>query len=147
MSKGIEDPMLAWGMCVIESKKYAEKHKLGLVRAIGYDYNQREHWAVFIQGGEPEDGKVIDLTARQFSTKVPARYETDLTTWLDDCAEWLGDSLQFELFATHDSQDDSYHQDTWMRDDIDPDNYDREYAAMKMLLRDTPFTKRVQLNS
>jgi hypothetical protein len=135
MSKGIKDPLKAWGMCLIEAEKYAKKHKLGLIRATGYEYSGREHWAVYVDKGNLwECDEVIDFTARQFSLKVPAKYETDVTTWLDDVCEWLGDSVWYELYQTADMQRTPFHEDSWIRDDIDPDNYKREYAALNKLV-------------
>ena len=132
-SNGIADPVKALGQCLIQSGAYAKKHNLGLIRVTGYEYSGREHWAVYIYQGEPEWGDVIDLTARQFSTKVPARYETDCTTWLDDACEWLGDSVNYEIYLTHDSQAEPFYSNSWIREDIDPDNYQREYAGFNQL--------------
>lgn len=134
-SKGIADPLEAWGQCLIQSAAYAKLHKVGLIRAIGYDYNGREHWAIFIDSGEPEWGDVIDLTARQFSTKIPARYETDVVTWLDDVCEWLGDSVWYEMYLSHNFQIDPFHRGAHIREDIDPLTYKREYAALKNLVK------------
>ncbi len=135
-SKGIADPLKAWGKCLMESQDYAKKHKLGLIRATGYEYSGREHWAVYVDRGNLwECDEIIDLTARQFSVKVPARYETDVITWLDDVCEWLGDSVNYEIYSTSDSQLDPFQCDSWIRDDIDPDNYKREYAALNNLVK------------
>lgn len=134
MSKGIRDPLKAWGMCLIEAEKYAKANGLGLIRAVGYEYSGREHWAVYVDKGNLwECDEVIDFTARQFSVKVPARYQTDVITWLDDVCEWLGDSVTYEIYSTSNCQDEPFHVDNWIRDDIDPDNYKREYAALAKL--------------
>jgi hypothetical protein len=113
-SKGIADPATAFGQCLMQSSMYAEKHKLGLIRVTGLSYTRREHWAVYADIGEdengryfitePEWGKVIDLTARQFVTTVPARYEDDCLAWVESACGWLNDSLTYEIYLTHDSQ-------------------------------------------
>jgi hypothetical protein len=113
-SKGIADPYKAFGQCLIQSSEYAEKHKLGLIRVTGYNYPGREHWAVYEDIGEdpkgryfltePEWGNVIDLTARQFVTTVPARYEDECLAWVESACGWLNDSLVYEIYLTHDSQ-------------------------------------------
>lgn len=136
MSRGIKDPVKAWGMCLIKSAEYAKANKTGLIRATGYEYSGREHWAIYIDRGNLwECDEIIDLTARQFSTKVPARYETDVITWLDDVCEWLGDSVNYEIYSTSDFQADPFQFDSWIRDDIDPDTYKREYAALNNLVK------------
>jgi hypothetical protein len=113
-SKGIADPAKALGQCLIQSKAYAEKHKLGLIRVTGLSYTRREHWAVYADVAEdakgryfitePEWGNVIDLTARQFVTTVPARYEDDCLAWVESASVWLNDSMVYEIYLTHDSQ-------------------------------------------
>ena len=134
--KGIKDPVEAWGQCLIQSHAYAKKHNLGLIRATGYDFSGREHWAIYVDRGNLwECDEIIDLTARQFSTKVPARYETDVITWLDDVCEWLGDSVMYEIYSTCDFQSEPFQMDSWIRDDIDPLTYKREYAALNNLVK------------
>ena len=128
-SKGIADPAKAWGQCLIQSSAYAEKHKLGLIRVTGYSYTGREHWAVYESVGEDskgryfidEPGSVIDLTARQFVTTVPARYEDDCLAWVESASGWLNDSLVYEIYLTHDSQATPDHVGEWRVDD--KDNY------------------------
>ena len=127
--KGIADPAKAWGQCLIQSSAYAEKHKLGLIRVTGYSYTGREHWAVYESVGEdskgryfidePEWGSVIDLTARQFVTTVPARYEDDGLAWVESASGWLNDSLVYEIYLTHDSQATPDHVGEWRVDDRD----------------------------
>ena len=134
--KGIKDPVKAWGQCLIQSHAYAKEHNLGLIRATGYDFSGREHWAIYVDRGNLwECDEIIDLTARQFSTKVPARYETDVITWLDDVCEWLGDSVMYEIYSTFDFQSEPFQMDSWIRDDIDPLTYKREYAALNNLVK------------
>lgn len=136
MTRGIKDPVKAWGMCLIKSAEYAKNNKVGLIRATGYEYAGREHWAIYIDRGNLwECDEIVDLTARQFSIKVPARYETDVITWLDDVCEWLGDSVNYEIYSTSDFQGDPFHCDSWIRDDINPDTYKREYAALNNLVK------------
>ena len=128
-SKGIADPAKAWGQCLIQSSAYAEKHKLGLIRVTGYSYTGREHWAVYESVGEdskgryfidePEWGSVIDLTARQFVTTVPARYEDDCLAWVESASGWLNDSLVYEIYLTHDSQATPDPVGEWRVDDRD----------------------------
>ena len=117
-SKGIADPAKAWGQCLIQSSAYAEKHKLGLIRVTGYSYTGREHWAVYESVGEDSRG-VIDLTARQFVTTVPARYEDDCLAWVESASGWLNDSLVYEIYLTHDSQATPDHVGEWRVDDRD----------------------------
>jgi len=128
--EGIDTPSTAWGQCAIESFGLAKQQGYGVVRVTGLTYPKREHWAC-IAGGDVdtmEDLKVVDLTARQFSIKVPARYEIDLDTWLDDACEWLGDSLNYEIYPTSDYLAEPVFRDFWVRDDIDPDTFVREDA-------------------
>lgn len=126
---GIDSPSHAWGQCAIESFDLAKKRGYGLVRVTGMAYRGREHWACLTGDlAVMEDMKVIDLTARQFSIKVPARYEVDLDTWLDDACEWLGDSLNYEIYTQMDDYREPYFTDFWLRDDIDPDTFVREEA-------------------
>jgi hypothetical protein len=126
--QGIADPSEAWGQCLIHSGELAEKQGYGLIRVTGITFPGREHWAC-IDGDVLEEmtGKVIDLTARQFSTKVPARYEVDMETWLDDACEWLGDGLVYEVYR-YGNQEAPLLKDIWVRDDIDPDEFVREEA-------------------
>ena len=70
--KGISDPVKAWGMCLITSEPYAEKHGLNLIRITGMTYPGREHWAAIEWDEESRDGVVVDLTARQFDPNAPA---------------------------------------------------------------------------
>ena len=140
---GIEDPADALGACAMQSLAFASKFNLGVVQVTGYNYPGREHWAVYVRGaastqdgdgdGESGNGFVIDLTARQFSIKVPARYETDLDTWLDDACEWLGDSLDYKIYATSDSDLPPTLAGAWIREDINPDTYKRENAALTLI--------------
>jgi hypothetical protein len=124
--QGIADPAQAWGQCAIESFDLAEKQGYSLIRVTGLTYPQREHWACLT--GDPDThAHVIDLTARQFTVTVPARYETDMATWLDDACEWLGDSLNYEIYGNHD-RDTPMISDWWIRDDIDPETFQREEA-------------------
>lgn len=125
---GISDPVQALGMCLVQSSGYAQHHGHGLVRVTGLEYPGREHWAVLV-GDIDEGAMVIDLTARQFSLRVPARYEIDLDTWLDDACEWLGDGLRYEVYPSPDTQSPPIYADVWVREDIDPDQYQREEAA------------------
>ena len=130
---GIRDPFEAWGQCAIESFDLARKKGYGLIRVYGVTYPGREHWACFTSADYDEETgqetyRVVDLTARQFSTKVPARYETDMDTWLDDACEWLGDSLHYEWFSQVDNWQEPIYKDVWIREDIDPDTYETEDA-------------------
>lgn len=128
--KGISKPSVAWGQCAIQSIAYAEKYKTGLVKANSYTFRGREHWAIYKQ----EENKVIDLTARQFTTKVPARFETELEYWLDEVCEWLGDSITYELFDASDLENPFYF-DYCIREEIDPYEFEREEAGIKEIIR------------
>lgn len=103
--KGIADSSAALGQCLIQSKGYAKKNKLGLIRVTGYNYPRREHWAIYDGTSSTlGQGRVIDLTARQFVDTVPARYETECLEWVASACGWLNDSLTYEIYLTHDSQ-------------------------------------------
>lgn len=125
---GIRNPYEAWGQCAIRSFDLARKQGYGLVRVTGMTFGRREHWACLTGDLAEMDLRVIDLTARQFSIKVPARYEIDLDTWLDDACEWLGDALNYEIYTQMDNYQEPYYKDFWVRDDIDPDTFVREDA-------------------
>lgn len=128
--RGISDPWAAYGRCFAESSALAKRQGYGLIEVTGMTYPGREHWACMagdLFDGEP---KVIDLTARQFTTGVPARYETDLDTWLDDACEWLGDGLRYRVFPSWPWQEHEF-SGTWIRDDIDPEEFIREEAWRK----------------
>jgi len=114
MSKGIADPVKAFGQCLWQSKLYAKKHNQGLIRITGADYGKREHWAIYTDIGQEGDerflysyglsGVIIDLTARQFDKTLPARYEDEASEWMDKACLWLGDNLNYELYLTSDFQ-------------------------------------------
>ena len=127
-SKGIQNPADALGQCAIQSTMYAKKYNTGLVRVNSWHYSGREHWAIYNE----ETNEVIDLTARQFTTKVPAKFITQLEDWLDEACEWLGDSLVYSLFENSDITEPSY-ESQWIREEIDPDEFVREEAGMKEL--------------
>jgi hypothetical protein len=129
-AKGISKPSVAWGQCAIQSQAYAEKYKTGLVKANSFTFPGREHWAVY----KEEENKVIDLTARQFTKKVPARFETELEYWLDAACEWLGDSITYELFESSDLNNSFYFGDC-VREEIDPYGFEREEAGIKEITR------------
>jgi hypothetical protein len=129
--KGIVDPWEAWGQCAIQSLELARKQGYGMVRVTGLEYPRREHLACLTGGWPEEEGTVIDLTARQFSTKVPARYEVGLSTWLDDACEWLGDSVMCEVYLGMDNWSEPVYREAWVREDIDPDTFVREEAWQK----------------
>ena len=137
--KGIADPLNAWGRCLWESVGFAQKYGFLLIGVKGYEYSGREHWAVFVEDGDFEDGQVIDLTARQFSLDAPPRYQTDVLTWLDDACEWLGDSVVYEVFKNEEFEGqihragDPIYRGAHIREDIDPDTYKRKYVAYDMV--------------
>ena len=79
-----------------------------------------------------ETNKVIDLTARQFTVTVPAKFVAQLEDWLDEASEWLGDSLVYSLFDNPDTMKPSY-ESQWIREEIDPHEFIREEAGMKEL--------------
>ena len=62
---------------------------------------------------------MIDLTARQFVTIVPARYEDDFLAWVDSACGWLNDSLVYEIYLTHDSHLEPDHVGELRIDDSD----------------------------
>jgi hypothetical protein len=142
MSRGIADSVEALGKCLIQSSAYAKKYNHGLIRVTGYEFSGREHWAVYTDIGEDETGRfiysytpsgtVIDLTARQFVTTVPAKYEEEADIWLENACTWLGDSLRYEIFLTHDFQADPVNSGNWVVD-IDPIKDYKEYAAITQM--------------
>ena len=125
-TKGILKPFAAFGQCALQSQAYAKKYETGLVRANSSTFYGREHWAIYKQ----EENKVIDLTARQFTKKVPARFETELEYWLDAVCEWLGDSIIYELYESYDMNNPFYFGDC-VREEIDPYDFEREQAGLK----------------
>lgn len=127
-SKGIQNPADALGQCAIQSLGYAKKYNTGLVRINSFNYSGREHWAIYNE----ETNEVIDLTARQFTLTVPAKFVTQLEDWLDEACEWLGDALVYSLFETFDTTTPSY-ESHWIRDEIDPEEFVREEAGVKEL--------------
>jgi len=127
-SKGIKSPSEALGQCAIQSTMYAKKYNTGLVRVNSWHYPGREHWAIYNE----ETNEVIDLTARQFTVTVPAKFVAQLEDWLDEAAYWLGDSLVYSLFDNSDITEASY-ESQWKREEIDPDEFVREEAGMKEL--------------
>jgi len=124
-SKGIKSPSEALGQCAIQSTMYAKKYNTGLVRVNSWTFPGREHWAIYNE----ETNEVIDLTARQFTTKVPAKLVIDLEDWLDEACEWLGDALIYSLFDSADTTEPSY-ESQWIRDEIDPYEFVREEAGL-----------------
>ncbi len=139
---GIKDPAEALCKCLLQSSAYAKQHNHGLIRVTGYDFPGREHWAVYTDIGEDETGRfiysytpsgtIIDLTARQFVTTVPARYEEEADEWLENACAWLGDSLRYEIYLTHDFQADPINTGNWIVD-IDPIKDYKEYAGITQL--------------
>ena len=127
-SKGIKSPSEALGQCAIQSTLYAKKYNTGLVRVNSWNYPGREHWAIY----NKETNEVIDLTARQFTVTVPAKFVAQLEDWLDEASYWLGDSLVYSLFEDGHINEPSY-ESQWIRDEIDPNEFVREEAGMKEL--------------
>lgn len=127
-TKGIKDPANALGQCAIQSMAYAKKYNAGLVRINSWNYPGREHWAIYNE----KTNEVIDLTARQFTTKVSSKFIAQLEDWLDEACEWLGDSLVYSLYDNSDTTDPSY-ESSWIRDEIDPEEFIREDAGLKEL--------------
>jgi len=132
--KGISSPYEALGMCTTLSfgyaKKYADKQPISLVRINDITtQHKKEHWAIYIK----EENKVIDLTARQFTTKVKPKFVADLEDWLDEACEWIGDSLVYQIYEWPNVQE-SVYQDYWLRDEIDPETFEPENAGWKMML-------------
>jgi hypothetical protein len=127
-SKGIKNPADALGQCAIQSTGYAKKYNTGLVRVNSWHYPGREHWAIYNQ----ETNEVIDLTARQFTVTVPAKFVAQLEDWLDEAAYWLGDSLVYSLFDNPDTMKPSY-ESQWIREEIDPHEFVREEAGLNEL--------------
>ncbi len=127
MSRGIGDPVKAFGQCVWQSKLYAEKYNQGLIRVTGAEFGGREHWAIYTDIGQEGNerflqsyglsGTIIDLTARQFDKTLPARYEDEASQWMDNACRWLGDNLNYELYLTSDSQAEPITWGTWELDD------------------------------
>jgi hypothetical protein len=124
-TKGIEKPAEALGQCAIQSLGYAKKYNTGLVRVNSWNYPGREHWAIYNE----VTNEVIDLTARQFTVKVPAKLVIDLEDWLDEACEWLGDALVYSLFENSDTTTPSY-ESHWIRDEIDHEEFIREEAGL-----------------
>ncbi len=118
----LSDPAQARGRCYTESRAVAEREGVLLVRATGATYN-REHWAVLrvaavdaLSGDEP----VLDLTARQFAPHdQPSPWHGSLDDWLDDAAEWLRDSLFYEVQTPDVWHPEVLFRDTWNREDLD----------------------------
>lgn len=125
-AKGIEKPSDAFGMCLIQSQAYAKKYNTGLIRANSFIFPGREHWAIY----KEQKNLVIDLTARQFTTNVSARFETQLDYWLDEVCEWLGDSITYELYESFDT-DNPFDFGYCVREEIDPYEFEREQAGLK----------------
>ena len=117
--KGISDPVKAWGMCLITSEPYAEKHGLNLIRITGMTYPGREHWAAIDWDEESRDGVVVDLTARQFDPNAPALWRGTLDDWLDDSCGWLQDGLRYEIHRL--GRDEPEFADFWVREDVEPE--------------------------
>ena len=124
-SKGIKSPSEALGLCAIQSTMYAKKYNTGLVRVNSWHYPGREHWAIYNE----ETNEVIDLTARQFTVTVPAKFVAQLEDWLDEAAYWLGDSLVYSLFEDGHINKPTY-ESQWIREEIDPHEFVREEAGL-----------------
>ena len=124
-SKGIKSPSEALGQCAIQSTMYAKKYNTGLVRVNSWHYPGREHWAIYNE----ETNEVIDLTARQFTVTVPAKFVAQLEDWLDEAAYWLGDSLVYSLFEDGHINKPTY-ESQWIREEIDPHEFVREEAGL-----------------
>lgn len=98
-------PEIAHGQCALEAEHFTSTlkghgHASLHLRVTGHNYSQREHWAVLIPGPTFEDdmdGTVIDLTARQFRRSAPFPWVGTMDDWLDDAAEWLADSIDYEV--------------------------------------------------
>ena len=130
--KGIESPYEALGMCAITSFEFAKKHKTFLVRVNDVTTGSKEHWAIYLE----KENKVIDLTARQFTTNVSPRFEADLEDWLDEACEWLGDSLVYSIFDKP-TNENPLDENWWIRDEINPETFEPENAGLKMLQKIT----------
>lgn len=121
MNIDLTDPQTAWGQCLIQTQTLVERTPGALyIRITGLEYPGREHWAAFLP--DPDDpegnGKVIDLTARQFRANAPSPWEGDLYDWLDDACEWLQDGLAVELYDHFQSASGACW--THIREEIEP---------------------------
>ena len=117
----LSDPHQAWGRCLLESQQVVQSTPGALyVRVTGNSYPGREHWAVLFPCEDGVlDGRVLDLTARQFSPTAPSPWNGSLDDWLDDCCEWLHDGVDYEI--RHGFNDDIVlYRDSWIREDIEP---------------------------
>lgn len=129
----LTDPTTALGRCLIETLAYIGRMQAAgevgaqYIRITGRDYPGREHWAVFIPlEGDETQGRVVDLTARQFSASAASPWDGDINDWLDDACEWLQDGLDVAVFK-HFTDSEALWEDTWIREDIVPGSMTRPW--------------------
>lgn len=122
----LSDPAAASGRCLLETQaRVAEIRDHGgmalYLQVTGLHYPGREHWAVLLPDdpSEPTEGRVVDLTARQFDPAARSPWEGDLDDWLDDACEWLQDGLLYAIYD-HFSDEEPIMLDRWVREDVLP---------------------------